>query len=266
MEMSEIKPTRDWMRPLRYLLRTPLLLLHLLIALPLALLVINPLGARLRVRGERLDHATIRAWSRGLVRLFGLRVRIVGQPAPEAALFVANHHSWLDIEVLHACRMMHFVAKAEIARWPLVGWLASRAGTIFHARGSGHSLASVIDRVSAKLRQGHAAGVFPEGSTGPSDRVRTFHARIFQTAIDAGVPVQPVALRYGRDGEADHALPFLVGESFVANFFRVLGGPTQEAEVHFLQPLIPNGSGRRDLAERSRAAIAQALGVALARR
>jgi 1-acyl-sn-glycerol-3-phosphate acyltransferase len=266
MEKSLPKPVRDWLRPLRYLVRSPLLILHLLIALPLALLVINPLGARLRLGGERLDHRTIRAWSRGLVRLFGLRLKRIGQPLPGAVLFVANHHSWLDIEVLHACRMMHFVAKAEIARWPLVGWLASRAGTIYHARGSGHSMAAVMARVVAHLRAGHAAAVFPEGSTGPSDRVRTFHARIFQVAVDAGVPVQPVALRYGRNGTADHAMPFRDGESFMANFFRVLGQRTQDAEVHFLPPLEADGGGRRELAERARAEIARTLGVPLARR
>ena len=267
MEMPENKSARDWMRPLRYLLRTPPLAVYLLGALPLALLVLNPLGARLSIRGERLDHLMVRVWSRGLVRLFGLRVRCYGTPLPGAVLFVANHHSWLDIGVLHASRMMHFVAKAEIARWPLAGWLASRAGTIYHARGSSHSLNTVMDTVTTHLRNGGAAGVFPEGSTGPSDRVRTFHARIFQTAVDAGVPVQPVALRYGRNGVADHSLPFFEGESFVANLLRVLGGPTQDAETHFLEPLsLEAGGGRRELAERSRAAIADALGVTLARR
>jgi 1-acyl-sn-glycerol-3-phosphate acyltransferase len=266
METSEFKPARDWLRPLRYLLRTPPLLVHLLVALPLALLVLNPLGARIKIRGERLDHLMVRVWSRGLVRLFGLRVRCHGTPLPGAVLFVANHGSWLDIGVLHASRMMHFVAKAEIARWPLAGWLASRAGTIYHARGSSHSLNAVMETVTRHLRDGGSAGVFPEGSTGPSDRVRTFHARIFQTAVDAAVPVQPVALRYGRNGVADHSLPFKPGESFVGNLLRVLGGPTQDAETHFLAPLRSDGGGRRELAERSRAAIAEALGVTLARR
>lgn len=266
METSEIKPARDWLRPLRYLLRSPPLAVYLLVALPLALLVLNPLGARMSIRGERVDHLMVRVWSRGLARLFGLRVRCLGTPLPGAVLFVANHNSWLDIAVLHACRMMHFVAKAEIARWPLAGWLASRAGTIYHARGSSDSLSTVMDTVTAHLRNGGSAGVFPEGSTGPSDRVRTFHARIFQTAVDAEVPVQPVALRYGRDGVADHSLPFQKGESFVGNLLRVLGGPTQDAEVHFLEPLTPDGGGRREMAERSRAAIADALGVTLARR
>ncbi|HLU12677.1 MAG TPA: 1-acyl-sn-glycerol-3-phosphate acyltransferase, partial [Arenimonas sp.] len=112
-------------RVLRYLLRIPLLLLHLLVSLPATLLLINPLSARIELRGERLDHRAIRWWSGMLLRIFGFRVRRYGTPLPGAVMFVANHVSWIDIELMHSQRMMGFVAKAEIARWPLVGWLAS---------------------------------------------------------------------------------------------------------------------------------------------
>lgn len=251
----------DRLRPLRYLWRTPLLLLHILIALPLALLVINPLGARLRIRGQRLDHWMTSWWSRWLVRCFGFRLRRFGQPQPGATLFVANHLSWLDIELLHSQAFMCFVAKAEISRWPLVGWLASRAGTIYHQRGSGHSLAAVMAVVVERLREGLPVGVFPEGGTGAGDRVRTFHARIFQVAVEAGVPVQPVALRYGSDGKQDPAVAFAPGESFFGNFLRVLGGPGMDAEVHFCTPIPVAADGRRRLAESARVAICQALGL-----
>jgi 1-acyl-sn-glycerol-3-phosphate acyltransferase len=251
----------DRLRPLRYLWRSPVLLLHLLIALPLALLVINPLGARLRIGGQRLDHWMTSWWSRWLVRCFGFRVRRYGEPHPGAALFVANHLSWLDIELLHSQAFMCFVAKAEISRWPLVGWLAGRAGTIYHQRGSGHSLAAVMQRVVERLREGLPVGVFPEGGTGAGDRIRTFHARIFQVALDADVPVQPVALLYGNDGRQDPAVAFAPGESFFANFLRVLGGPGMTAEVHFCTPIPVNGEGRRRMAERARSEICAALGL-----
>lgn len=252
----------DRLRPLRYLWRSPVLLVHLLIALPLALIVINPLGARLRIGGRRLDHWMTSWWSRWLVRCFGFRIRRFGEPHPDAVLFVANHVSWLDIELLHSQAFMCFVAKAEIGRWPLVGWLAARAGTIYHQRGSGHSLAAVMQRVIERLREGQPVGVFPEGGTGVGDRVRTFHARIFQVAVDAEVPVQPVALRYGNDGRQDLAVPFGPGEGFLGNFLRVLGGPGMTAEVHFCAPILVNGDeGRRRIAERARSEICVALGL-----
>jgi 1-acyl-sn-glycerol-3-phosphate acyltransferase len=262
---TTVEPTmasnRDWLRPLRYLWRTPLLLLHALIAIPLALLVLNPLARRLQVRGERLDYWMTRWWSGRIVRIFGFRIRRIGVPLPGAVLFVANHVSWLDIELMHSQRIMSFVAKAEIARWPLIGWLATRAGTIYHQRGSAHSLGAVMQRVVACLKGGMAVGVFPEGGTGPGDRVRTFHARIFQVAADADVPVQPVALCYGDNGQMNLSVPFGATESFFGNFLRLLGGPSFEATVSFLEPVALSDDGRRQTAEAARARIASALGV-----
>ncbi|HEX5694366.1 MAG TPA: 1-acyl-sn-glycerol-3-phosphate acyltransferase, partial [Arenimonas sp.] len=113
------RPSRDWRRPLRYLWRFPFLALHLLVGLPVTLLLINPVSARIDFRGERLDHRVIRLWSGTLMRIFGFRLRRYGTPLPGAVMFVANHVSWIDIELMHSQRMMGFVAKAEIARWPL---------------------------------------------------------------------------------------------------------------------------------------------------
>jgi 1-acyl-sn-glycerol-3-phosphate acyltransferase len=259
-ETAPIQP-RDWWRPLRYLLRTPLLLLLALIAFPLALAVFNPLALRCRIGGERLDYWMTRWWSGALVRVFGFRIRRIGEPLPGAVLFVANHVSWLDIELMHSQRIMSFVAKAEIARWPLVGWLATRAGTIYHQRGSAHSLGAVMERVVARLREGMAVGVFPEGGTGPGDHVKTFHARIFQVAVDAGVPVQPVALCYGNGEHMDLRVPFAPKEHFFGNFVRLLGGPSLEASVHFLAPVALSEDGRRQTAQAARLRIAQALSL-----
>jgi len=253
-------PRRDLMRPLRYFVRVPLLLLHIVIAPPLAIFVFSPLGAKLRVRGERFDHWATRWWSSALIRRFGFRIRRIGEPLPGATLFVANHVSWMDIELMHSQRMMSFVAKSEIARWPFVGWLATRAGTIYHQRGSTHSLASVTENVVAHLKSSGSAGIFPEGGTGPGDKVRTFHARIFQVAVDAQAPIQPVALCYGKNGKMDLSVPFGANESFFGNFVRLLGGPGMDAEVHFLEPFAVDGEGRREIAETARARIAAALG------
>src|SRR3546814_2067449 len=97
-----------------------------LVALPLMGLVVNSLGARITVGGLRWDHRAIRWWSARAARLFGIRIKVLGTPLPGGVLFVANHINWLDIVLLHSQHMMGFVAKAEIARWPLLGWLATR--------------------------------------------------------------------------------------------------------------------------------------------
>lgn len=251
---------RDRARPFRYLVRVPLLLLHLLLSLPVTLLLINPLTARIGRDERRVDHTMIRWWSRTLVRIFGMRVRRVGEPLPGGVFFVANHVSWIDIEVMHSQRMMGFVAKSEISRWPLVGWLARRGGTIYHRRGSNESMNGVLHQMVERLRIGLAVAAFPEGGTSSGESIRVFHARIFQAAVTAPAPVQPVALKYGRGGSAQTVVAFAPGESFVANFLRLLGEPAREVEVHFLEPLSPDGEdGRRRIAETCRRRIVEAM-------
>jgi len=115
-----------------------------------------------------------------------------------------------------------------------------------------------------RLRAGAAVGVFPEGGTSDGTSVRVFHARIFQCAIEAGAPVQAVALRYLLEGVPNPSVPFLDGENFFVNFVRLLGEPSMVAEVHFLEPLPVNGDRRRQLAEGARKGIMDALGHASA--
>ncbi len=258
---QRIAAERDRRRPLRYLLRLPLLAWHLLVHLPLALLLMSAPGRMFRLpSGERLDRFAIRCWQAGLMRVFGFQLRCIGRPNRLPTLFVANHCSWLDISLIHSQRALAFVAKSEIARWPLVGRVASLAGTIYHRRGDTESLATVSAMVVACLRSGHSAGVFPEGGAlGRVDRVRTFHARIFQVCYDADVPAQPVALRYLRDAGPAHAVAFRVGESFGANLWRLLGEPATLAEVHFLDPVALDPAGRRRMAEAARLQIAEVL-------
>jgi 1-acyl-sn-glycerol-3-phosphate acyltransferase len=256
---------RDLLRPLRYLWRLPLLVLHLFISLPLTLLVVTTFGPHVSFRGERLDHRLIRAWSAGLVRVFGMAVDARGTPLPGAVLLVANHITWMDIEIIHARRMANFVAKSEIAGWPIVGWLTTYAGTIFHRRGDPRSLESVQRTMVERLRDGHAVAVFPEGTTGRGDQIRTFHARIFAVCEAAGVPAQPVGLRFMRAGRPTYDPAFRPGENFLSNFVRLLGSPPTIAELHFLEPLEVGVGGRRRAADVARTRIAETLGLPNAR-
>jgi len=266
MSESSLPATRDaggTLRWFRYLYRMPLLLLHVLVGLPLtmACIVLPPL-ARIAVghAGDTLDQVMIRWWQGTLMRIFGFRLRRFGTPLPRPTLFVANHVCWVDICVLHSQRVMGFVAKREIAGWPLVGWLAARGQTIFHQRGSTESLGGVLQQMLARLREGRSVGVFPEGRTRGGHEVGPFHARIFQAAVEAQVPVQPVALRYGEHGQAQTIVAFGPRESFFANFLRLLGEPARVAEVHFLAPIaVQDVEGRRRIAETSRARIVEAM-------
>lgn len=225
----------------------------------LGALAVLPHGPRPGTAG----YAWVRTWSRWFLRVFGVRVVRFGEPLHDPVMFVANHGSWMDITVLHSQRPADFVAKAEIGHWPLVGWMARRGGTIFHQRGNTQSLVAVMAVMSGRLRTGRSVAVFPEGGTAPAGTLKVFHARILQAALDAGAPVQPVALRYLRHGAAAPELLFARGEGFLHNVLRVLGTRRLTAEVHFLPPVLyhPEG-GRRRMAETARAEVAQVLGIA----
>ncbi|MCR6701402.1 MAG: 1-acyl-sn-glycerol-3-phosphate acyltransferase [Dokdonella sp.] len=149
-------------------------------------------------------------------------------------------------------------ARSRAGRWS-AGSPRAAARSSIAARNT-DSLAAVMARVVVQLRAGEPVGVFPEGGSGHGNRVGTFHARIFQTALDAEVPVQPVALRYGRDGRQHPDVPFGVKESFFANFLRILGNAPMDAEVHFLEPVAPTPDARRLMAEESRRRIVAVLG------
>lgn len=249
-------------RTFRYLLRTPLLVVHVVVLLPLVLLAMVPLWATLKVGGRTLKQFAVEHWSAGLLRIFGFRLRSTGTPLKGAVMFVSNHVSWVDIEMVHSQCMVGFVAKQEIRSWPVVGWLAARGETIFHQRGNSESLGGVMDAMLERLRQGRPVAVFPEGRTRDGHEVGAFHARIFQPAVEAGVPIQPVALRYGAHGQAQTIVAFGPHESFFANFMRLLGEPTRPVDVCFLEPIYPDQiQGRRHIAEMARARIVAAMEV-----
>jgi 1-acyl-sn-glycerol-3-phosphate acyltransferase len=247
----------DWLRPLRYLWRVPVFALHVLISLPITLALISTGRARRLANGETQAHRAIRWWSNGACRIFGIRVSALGDPAPHPALLVANHVSWMDIEVIHSQRAVGFVAKSEIRRWQLVGFMAAMGETVFHQRGCGSSLERVVNAITERLEGGHSVAIFPESRTGPGDRVLPFHGRLLAAAVTARCPVQPVAIRFHRHGQRNASIPFAPDENFVVNVLRVLGDAPSEAEVHSLEPIIPDGQGRRDMANRAREEIAE---------
>ena len=261
--MTPARRDNPLLRILRYAYRVPLLLWHLAVHLPIVLLMMSPLTGGIKVGGMRLEYRAIRWWSWMLMWVFGITVRSVGQALPGATMFVANHVSWVDIVVLHSQRMMGFVAKREIASWPLIGWMAARAETIFHKRGSPESLGGVVEHMVERLRQGRSVGAFPEGGTRGGRGLGPFHARIFTAAVEANAPVQPVALRYGEGGSAQTRIAFQPRENFLQNFLRLLGDPACVADVVFLTPILPgDAEGRRRIAETARERIAGVLPVA----
>jgi 1-acyl-sn-glycerol-3-phosphate acyltransferase len=203
-----------------------------------------------------------RQLARRMLDVLAVRVRVHGTPLPARGplLVVANHVSWLDPYTLNAVVAARFVAKSEVARWPLVGGVARGFGSFFIVRGSVRDAARTKDRVAEALRAGERVGAFPEATTTDGAQVGAFHGALFQAAIDAGVPIQPVAVRYTDvDGTPSDAPVFVGDMTLAASLARVLAAPTLHADVRVCPAIPIAGWDRRELAWLSRRYIANAL-------
>jgi 1-acyl-sn-glycerol-3-phosphate acyltransferase len=177
------------------------------------------------------------------------------------ALIVANHVSWLDVQVLGTVAPTRFVAKSEVRGWPGIGDLVARIGTIFLRRRSCRDAARVKNLIARALVSGDRFAVFPEGTTTDGSRVAPFYAALLQAAVDAAVPVQPVAIRYREIGGArSDAAAFVDDMTFAGSLARVLARPRLVAELTFGAPIYAADKTRRELAAQCRAFIAGALG------
>src|SRR5262245_5697416 len=140
--------------------------------------------------------ARIRRWSRRLLHLCSIDIRMQGTLAHPNVLVVANHVSWVDIFALHAVGPVRFIAKAEIARWPLLGRLVAGVGTLFIERSRRHDTHRVNQEVARALEAGDIVAVFPEGTTTDGSEVLPFKPSLLQPIVDAAGFAQPVAIRY----------------------------------------------------------------------
>ena len=238
--------------------RIPLLLLHLLISTPVTVLCQGSVGRSIRFAGLPLAEILSCWWSRVICMIFGIRRRLTGEFTPGAQLVVANHISWIDIALLHSFVAMGFVAKAEIDGWPLLGFLARAGGSLFHHRGRHDSASGVAAAMTARLRENRRVAIFPEGGILPGEGVKFFHARLFAATIEAQTQVQPVMLRYLRDGSRYDDITFLPDEHFLANFLRLLMQRRCTADVHVLPLLESEGRQRRQLAGEAETLVRQA--------
>ncbi|MBF9031466.1 1-acyl-sn-glycerol-3-phosphate acyltransferase [Rhodobacterales bacterium HKCCE3408] len=177
------------------ILRGVVILAILLVAFPLKLLLRLPEAGLVGARRPVTPWITV-VTCRAIRAIFGLRVTVEGVPMTGPGAFVANHVSWLDIFMLNACAPMVFVAKAEVAGWPGIGWLARGTGTVFVERRRG-AAAREAAQIAARLAQGQRMAIFAEGTSTDGLRVLPFKSTIFGPFFTShGLAVQPVTLHY----------------------------------------------------------------------
>jgi 1-acyl-sn-glycerol-3-phosphate acyltransferase len=195
-----------------------------------------------------------------VARRAGMRPRIVGTPLREHVLFVSNHSSWLDIMLIAGASGAAFVSKDDVARWPVIGWLARLNNTVFVARAERKAVRGQADALRSALATGQPVALFPEGTTGGGAEILPFRASLLASLFPPlpKLRVQPVAIDYG---EAVRDIAWVGEEPAAANAKRILSrrGATP-VTLHFLKPIDPAGVGdRKALAELSRREILEVL-------
>jgi 1-acyl-sn-glycerol-3-phosphate acyltransferase len=206
-----------------------------------------------------------RAYCRMMLRCLGVRITLSGGPIRNlrGVLVVSGHISWLDIFLVGAVMPGSFVARADLVDWPAVGVFARVLKVIPIERSNLRGLPEVVQAVAARLRAGQTVVAFPEGTTWCGQAYGPFRPAMFQAAIDAGRPVQPLRLSYhDRDGRLSTAPAFVGDESFGRSFRRVVATRRTVAHVHAEELQSPAsgrcpqpGEHRRDLARRCQAAV-----------
>jgi 1-acyl-sn-glycerol-3-phosphate acyltransferase len=212
--------------------------------------------------GARGRRTLVQRWSARLLRMLHVDTRVHGTLDPDGGnlLIVANHVSWLDIFVLNAVCPVRFVAKAELARWPLVGRLVRASGTLFIERARRRDTHRVNQTVTDALGAGDVVALFPEGTTSDGATVLPFKSSLLQSIVDARGEVQPLALRYRTPDGAPCTTPAYVGDdTFLASFWRVCGAPGLGVDLTPLPRVPADGRHRRAVANEAEAAIRRVL-------
>ncbi len=253
-------------------LRLRRLVLYIGLTLPLM-----PVQALLLVAKHRLARRLPRVYHSWSCRVLGFRVRVSGVPqARRPTLFVANHTSYADIEILGGLIEGCFVSKTEVAKWPLWGWLAKLQQTVFIDRRI-RSTAAQRDAIQRRLDEGHNLILLPEGTTGDGNRVMRFKSELFSVADYAAggepLPVQPVSVAYARLdgmplGRFDRPHFAWYGDmEFAPHFWNMLGRGTVGIEVTFHPPVtLAEFPSRKALADHCHRVIAAGVATALAGR
>lgn len=215
---------------------------------PFAVRVLTLGGGRVSTRAGVL---ACRAWGRILCALLGVRVRLEGSvPRGRSFLVASNHLSYLDIMLLGGLYPTLFVAKREIGSWPVFGWIARTAGTLFVDRERASDVVRVGHAIEKRLEAGFSMTLFPEGRSTRGEAVLPFLPSLLEPAARLRVPCHAVAIRYetpGVDLSPSVTVCWYDRMRFPGHILRLMRIPRIEATVRFSDGPVVSGD-RKELA------------------
>jgi 1-acyl-sn-glycerol-3-phosphate acyltransferase len=208
----------------------------------------------------RLVAGSVRLWARVCLRILGLNINLHrgrhtglplhGELHSKRRLLVSNHQSYLDVVIIASVFPTLFVAKTEVSRWPLFGWLSKLGGTIFVNREDPRSGVKCAYGVSRALRDGVNVQVFPEATTGDGSTVLPFNGLFFASAVRSHAPVLPLTIKFqsvnGRpaDREALDKVCWYGDMNFARHFWNLLNIESAEVSLMINEPINPSRAQR----------------------
>jgi len=197
------------------------------------------------IRGWIVQH-----WSRGLARIIGMRRVVIGEPPTPPFCLVANHLSYIDVIVLHACTKGVLVSRADVAKWPGIGFLARIAGTLFINRRRIREIVDINEQIRDVLDRGDGILFFPEGAATSGDGVAKFRSPLQNYPAALSYPVHFAAIDYKSDTfDVRMHVCWWADMTFADHLYTLLSKRGFQARVQFGdEPVIE--SDRKELAAR----------------
>lgn len=186
----------------------------------------------------RVAKRRIQLWHRKALHQFGIERIVVGELPKGPCMIVSNHLSWIDILMIGSVAQVRFLSKSEVADWPLVGRLATGAGTLYVNRGDRRSAEKALDDIASALAKGDQVVVFPEGTSTRGPMPIKFRSRLIEAARRANVPVVPMALSYHGPGKA--LASYADDDQFASHMARLSKAPFIRGRVAIGQPISPD--------------------------
>lgn len=207
----------------------------------------------------------IQNWCQQVLDLLNVERHVFGQPPnwqTKGTMFIANHVSWMDIHALNCVRTIRFIGKSDIKSWPVFGWFAIKANTLFIEREKKQGVGLVVNTALASLKAGDCMCFFPEGTTTDGTKLVPFKGSLMQSAIDANADVWPVAIRYPTpDGKPNTQMAFADETTLIGSIWAIMSLKYPVVELHFLPVVNSAGYDRRSLTKLLEQQIAQALAL-----
>ena len=223
-------------------MKTLKIIMHILLVVPLCILIL--------VSTKNQQERIIRFWCKRLLSIFEIKVEVTGLETylvnQKKYLMVANHISWMDIIVIQSIKPCIFVAKSDVASWPLFGWVAQMTGTIFIKRDKVSDIKKALKKMKRRLIK-RSVCIFPEGTSTSGRYLLPFKSNLFQSSIDTNKSILPLCLRYEQNNTYSDKAAFVDDMSLVDSINKIKQEKDIYVIVEVLQPIRPRYN-RKELA------------------